>query len=548
MKSADATVPERENRHPAGVFYRWGNGFLLVFGSLLLAGLTFCLSTRNNDFPVQYHPDEWGKIAQIRGDTADWNFNHPLLMLHAARLYCEWFDVPAQSRDLSLAGRTTSAIFTASTVFALLMASWIRGGWLAWGLAVSAVAVCPWLIVHGHYFKEDSALVMGLAIAVLGATMHCSWNRWWGRVTAALVLGLGCALAASGKYVGLAVFVPAAITLLLSPLRQWWLTIICLILFAGTAVSLGVWINSEAFEDPWTLKLREEIRAHINDQYEHATASEWTHGQVVLKTPGTFCIRIASRNITPLLWAIAGASLAAWVFKPFCSRWMISMSCFILTFAVVLACNAIPIPRYALPLTVLFAFVIAGAAGTTMIRRVKQPRMRFAVAGLMIAAVFGLNLRDCLKLNHQFADDSRQRLREWIATSLPPSVTVVGERYTGLDSMGDPWRFPDAPRIRQTVIPRNFASDYRTIDNFRRSRAHYLVIAEPAYGRFLYPESTAGTGQETRFRATQGFYRALLAMKPVWQSDPDPPSDSYVNPTIRVYEINPPGNQKHPVP
>ena len=55
----------------------------------------------------------------------------------------------------------------------------------------------------------------------------------------------------------------------------------------------------------------------------------------------------------------------------------------------------------------------------------------------------------------------------------------------------------------------------------------------------------AAAGDEVEFEQTRSFYRHLLNdLKPVWQSDPDPPSGSYVNPTIRVYEATPPAPQR----
>lgn len=510
-----------------------------LVASVLLGFLAFYLSTRNNDFPVQYHPDEWSKIAQVRGDKEDWNFNHPLLMLHAARLYCNWFAVPDHPRSLSNAGRSTSAILVGIGVVAFSLAAWMQGGFAALLLAGAAIAMCPSLIVHGHYFKEDTSLVFGISVTVLGAAMHCASRHWWTRVLAAVVLGAGCALAMSGKYVGVATVIPALLALLISPIRYWWITVIQIVMFIVVGGALGMWINSEAFEDPWNFKLRDDVQSHVEDQYDHATASEWMHGQVVLRTPGFFCVRMAARQIPLVLWTLAAIALLAWACRPWCSRWMISLAMLILTYAVVLAYDAIPIPRYALPLTVLTSFALAQIVAAVIMKRSKQ--WRWAVIGIAIVALFAVNLRACLKLNRQFADDSRQRLREWIATSLPRGALIVGERYTGLDNNGDPWRFPNSPRLTQLIFPCNFAGDFRSVENLRQRKINYLVVAEPAYGRFLYPESTAGAGQERRYRETREFYERLFReMKPIWQSDPDPPSDSYVNPAIRVYEITPP--------
>ena len=52
--------------------------------ALFLAILSLWVFTRNNDFPLDYHPDERGKVLQLIDPTHTRNFNHPLLMLEAA--------------------------------------------------------------------------------------------------------------------------------------------------------------------------------------------------------------------------------------------------------------------------------------------------------------------------------------------------------------------------------------------------------------------------------------------------------------------------------
>ena len=52
---------------------------------LALFAAAFALFSRNNDYPFFYHPDEYGKAKQIVDGTKSFNFNHPLLLLNAAK-------------------------------------------------------------------------------------------------------------------------------------------------------------------------------------------------------------------------------------------------------------------------------------------------------------------------------------------------------------------------------------------------------------------------------------------------------------------------------
>jgi hypothetical protein len=137
--------------------------------ALLLASASLWMFTRNNDFPLDYHPDEPGKVAQLMHPAQIRNFNHPLLMLEAANVVRIGLGVHNDERAIAIAGRWTSAALAAIAVFALAIAGYFCAGYQGLLMCGAMAALCPALDVYAHFFKEDTALLAGLAVALAGA-------------------------------------------------------------------------------------------------------------------------------------------------------------------------------------------------------------------------------------------------------------------------------------------------------------------------------------------------------------------------------------------
>ena len=71
-------------RRPAPLWLRFTSRFGQVIVAFAIASIAFWLFTRNNDFPVGYHPDESKKARFISEDDIAWDFYHPALMLETA--------------------------------------------------------------------------------------------------------------------------------------------------------------------------------------------------------------------------------------------------------------------------------------------------------------------------------------------------------------------------------------------------------------------------------------------------------------------------------
>ncbi len=161
------------------------------------------LTSRNNEYPFYYEKDAHSKVAQVVSGYR--NFYHPMLMLNATDVGLRVANLERTEHNAVVVGRWFMAFCTAAAVAAFaLLAYRLRG-------PLAAICVGVLLMTHNlvfelaHFFKEDPALLMGLALAFL-AMQHFSErpsraNAVW--------MAIGCALAVSGKYVGIAAFIMA---------------------------------------------------------------------------------------------------------------------------------------------------------------------------------------------------------------------------------------------------------------------------------------------------------------------------------------------------
>lgn len=539
---------------------RWWTELLQTLAATLVAlvigWMAFTGFVQNNDFPSSYHPDEGTKVRQLLDEQGRRNFNHPVLMLEAASEYLTYVQVPPEHRETVIAGRRVSALFAASAVAALGLAGFVAHRWSGLLVTGPLMATLPPLLLYAHYLKEDTALIFGIALTVLGAAgVTCAkWSA--ARLLWALVLGVGAGCAASGKYVGVAALAPALLAAILAPppvmkLRQRWkipLAVLWHLLLpafvASVSVFIAVWINADAFLNPWTLAIDPDIAEHIGGEYEHGTTA---HNGVGLITPNLFCLRVALREVGRHTWVLFGVGLLMLLARPRVSRWGVVVLSFFTTFAVVLAHNAVPFDRYALPVTVLAGFLTACLVAAGLNRWTKKPWLAAVLALLIVAVPTVLQMRVGLAFNEQFRDDSRHRLRVWMAENLPENVQVVADNYAGLSGPGDDWRFDDPPRFGRRLRSRWMSADMGDLEQLRRRGVDYVIIAEPTYARFFEKGVNTVEGQDRRrwrrrpeVEDYRTFYQGLFdECEIVWESKPNPPSGSYVDPHITVFRVTP---------
>lgn len=518
------------------------------------------LYQRHNRFPPRYHPDEGGKAIQILREER--NFNHPQLMLEATLWLMERQKTPLEYDEIVFVGRTASAYMAASAALLLAWAGYFAARWAGFLLVGASAGLCPALLAHAHYMKEEAALCVGIAAVVCVAAAMCRHFHWGVVPLLSAMLGASVGLAASGKYVGAVMAVPALVVLILGNVRRWWLILPCLIVASTCAYYTWTNINWRAVEN-WA-----EFREGFDREHEHATTE---HRGVMLPAPtpyfarllwveamphvkalvilAPFALLLMRRRLTwrtiPLVGSIGpGARDEQAVYHlrtlgpprepPMLFGWWLILT--IACFTVITSYSAIPFYRYIMPATMLlYALAGLGAAWGAewfSLRYLPRPVLVLAALGL----IAWLQWHRCQDYTDQFANDSRNALREWVRSELPRGTRIVAEEYTALDS----WRTGrDEFRTPARVTRVMWAADLGTVSALRYDGYRYVAVANTCYERFFEPYVVASPGNEFAFKQRRHFYRELFDRYPIvkeWRAEHD--MRTFNNPHITVFRID----------
>jgi hypothetical protein len=508
--------------------------------ALAMALASLWIFTRNNDFPLDYHPDEPGKVVQVMTPGEPRNFNHPLLMLEAANAVRKMFHVPREKRAVGIAGRWTSAGLAAITVLALALAGYSQSGYRGLLLCGGSVAFCPALDIYAHFFKEDTSLVAGMAVALLGAARMIATEQPRRQLAAAALMGFGCGAAISGKYVGIVTVAPCLSALFLVRGCAPRLLLSRAAAFAAPLAAGVLGFNWRAF----TSFMPPRFSPAAWEKLTHGFASVTTgHEGLALPMPNPFLLDVTASEMLPHVWLFLGLAVLVLARRRAPSRWGVTLGAFFFAFAVALSWSAFPFHRYALPMTVLGYFV-AGQAIAAALPCIDRPRwLRRAGLPICLCLIVLFQGLQCWRFDAQFADDSRQRLREWVALNLPATATVLAEDYTALQGPGDPWRHPDQHKIAARIVISS-PSAYRsgTVGQLKAAGVDYIAVAEPRFERYFRPGIHGlSTAEQQDLIRYQRFYRELFARAElVWCSVPSPPNHAYLDPELRLYRLRGP--------
>ena len=502
--------------------------FLIVW-SLALFSLCFALNTRHNDFSWHYHPDEPGKVEQVR--EAHWDFHHPFLLLGTVR----WFaDRTAPEQTVVEVGRTVSAAFMSAAAVALSLLAWRwrgRGAALVAGLVL---ATHHQLFELSHYFKEDSALLFGLSFAAFAAWRYAETPT----LLRAVLLGAGCALAISGKYLGVVSLV-FAIPVLVNrrlPRAPWAfaLALVLVFVFVNWPMlnSLSVFRESFARETELIVKGQSGMTRRVPH------AQYWS---------------IFRDNTTPVMWALLLVFIVSrWRQRRGLSVIEAIVSVFPFAFALALSFSPKTNDRYFLPATAflsVLSVIGAGDVAEWLLPRWPRRAVFAIVSVVLIAAQFpswSSSRPGWLEYDAAFQHDDTKDLIEWLRTVAPPQAVIAKDNRVPLpDPARKKYAEHLAPVPQKIVTPRSFGlkgsdfvADLGTIEELQAKGITHVAVSEGDYGKFFLTGLRPQASAQSAFDRRREFYdRLFRECEIVFERERG--TVIYLHPGIRVYRLAP---------
>lgn len=234
----------------------WLAAFIAIIASFAYAVL--------GDWPLGTHPDEAKKAFFVLSGEQD--FKHPILMIQVGRLANLFANHTDILNFINLA-RDLSAVFGGFLVFSTFILGRVVRLLPLTAIAITvAVAVCPLVVVHATFFKEDiflgPPLVLGIA-TLIWVTDRPNSGR-------SLVLGCAIGFAISAKYIG-AVLLPLSLIFILTVANgSWRERFRAIAIVTGITIATFVIINwpllydLDVFQDGFTYETTHALTGHLD--------------------------------------------------------------------------------------------------------------------------------------------------------------------------------------------------------------------------------------------------------------------------------------------
>lgn len=520
-------------------------------GIILCSAILFALMnlyTKNNSFPLIFHPDEPSKVEIIL--LNEHKFYHPLLLLVFPKIIANTIDITSPQKVAEI-GRFFSAMFASLSIAVFMVFVFIHRGIIAGAAAGLIAGLCPMLLVHAHYFKEDTAMLFGLSAVFLTLAMYIK------NVDARnlILLGISCALAASGKYIG-AVILPIALPVVFSKRLaesnlsnktkvKWF--------FIGFLATLLI-INYPIF---YNINVFFKGLSHENT---HVMRS---HGGLSVQRFGTFYIN-TFLDETPMLIRVFALIYFVLLIIDWKKREKSEkiFALFPFFYYIIISSSPVQLTRYLLPV-IVWTYVLAAvgmydmfkfwlACGSRTCCAASPPALKafnnslkVLVGILMLASLANYLYMKCGNYLSQFENDSRFTLEEWASNNLPKNAKIALDTYAALHLD----KKTNSPKTgtKDIYFPAKFIGELKSIDEARKKGFQYIITCDLAYQRFFepntFPEKRKFAPTSRRYNRDlnkyKTFYLELFAKgKLVWHYKPAMPINAFTNPEIRVYQIS----------
>lgn len=482
----------------------------------LLAGVG--VFTRHADFPSFYHPDEPSKARQVI--EHEYNFNHPMLLLQTTRLLAGFSSKAPSQQSITETGRLASAIFSAAAIACLVL--------LAAHLRSSVAALLTGLLLLAnhqlyelaHYMKEDPSLAFGIAFFFL-----CFTRCWLAptRVQFAL-LGVGCAMAVSGKYLGVVVL----------PLAVWAIWAAPKNARVGLGLlALAAFVATFALVNYPMLIAAKEFFTNVGREMDFAVNG---HKGITRSVPHGVYGAVLRESTNPGTWILLGIyylGLAMRRRQVHPAEWAVAL--FPVVYVLLLSFSPKTHHRYFLPDTLLFCTL--AILGLCSVRLPLQVGTMLLHALLFLGAWIPSVVRTA-QYDTAFQNDTRAALVEYVRAHVPADAVIVQDKRVNLPNRKDP-RHADSPYfLEQPLLGKLFAADLGTIGDLRAQGISYVAVSDGDFGRFFLKTHTPREEEKAEYDRRRAFYEQLFAEGELrWESPAG--LQQYLQPSIKLYYLPP---------
>ncbi len=434
--------------------------------SAVLFFLTLFLYTRGNSFPYYYHIDEPLKVEQLL-DTGELNFHHPLLMINTTDIAIRLTGTPRTPQHVVVAGRWCNALFGAIAAVAFAWFAFHYGGILA-GLAGGLmVALDPMLFVLTHYYKEDPALLMGFGLSFLGLAHFWTSPSW----KTSLLTGAACAVAVSGKYIGIAALIIALPVILAKPGRLRHASV-----FLAGFIGAFLLINYQMVAGFQTMQ--SSLGREVELLGSNRRRSE---GGFALIANDKYA-DLFRENTNAFIWFFIGWHVLRMIVQRrtrTVPEWIVT----VFPFAYLLVISFVPktAARYLLPASAVFCFLaglgmanVASFAAHIVGRH--QWKIAAAVTVILLAIGGGTFVPEISKNLRGFCSDSRRDLADWITKNVAPDAIIAQDQRVQLASLDSKDSRDRSFTLPQKVLSSDFVAELGTVDELRAQGVTYVAI------------------------------------------------------------------------
>jgi hypothetical protein len=493
-------------------------------------------STRHNDYPVYFHPNSGPQAREVTQGIH--NYRQPLLLVTATRAARVLTGTPPTSQAVGELGNWVAATFGGLAAVCLTLLAFVQRGWLAAICAGAMLSICGPLVYYGHFFKEDTALVFGFALAFLALAIFLKRPT---RLTIAMA-GAACGVAVASKYIGALAMLAALPVIMFAtirideatlsrPRRLVWFLLPCLAAFAVA--------NYPAMFDlkHFVLGVWYEV-AHVSA----GTSSDGYVEQEGVRTWSKYrsWLRMELPWTVAALSGVAAAMCAArWRAWPTVDRIILA---FAIGFVILVTQSKVQTARHFLPANVLMHYLAAMGIVSLVSWRRLGSLAPWSLACVLLVPALWVQWRHMTARLAEFPLDTRLQLAEWIDQHLPPHAKIASCSVCALPEPGRRYHEDERRRLRQQVVAAKFAPDLGTLDELAAQGFTHVAVSGKRIGQVTNRDRVPLEQERSRHEHRQSFYGELSQRgRLLWESHRDRPAaprGTFSGEVLMLYDIS----------